>query len=93
MAKKVADKCSFCGRAKDEVDMLIAGSSGHICDLCVGQATNIIKEEAAKAPRSLPKIDLKKPADIKTHLDEYVIGQEAAKKTLSVAVYNHYKRL
>lgn len=93
MAKKVADKCSFCGRTKDEVDMLIAGSSGHICDLCVGQATNIIKEEAAKAPRSLPKIDLKKPAIIKAHLDEYVIGQEAAKRTLSVAVYNHYKRL
>ena len=93
MAKKVTDKCSFCGRSKDEVDMLIAGSSGHICDLCVGQATNIIKEEAAKAPRPLPKIDLKKPADIKAHLDEYVIGQEAAKRTLSVAVYNHYKRL
>ncbi len=93
MAKKVADKCSFCGRSKDEVDMLIAGSSGHICDLCVGQANNIIKEEAAKAPRSLPKIDLKRPADIKAHLDEYVIGQGAAKRTLSVAVYNHYKRL
>lgn len=93
MAKKVADKCSFCGRPKDEVDMLIAGMSGHICDHCVSQATNIVKEEVAKAPSSIPKIDLKKPTEIKTYLDEYVIGQDAAKRTLSVAVYNHYKRL
>lgn len=93
MAKKVADKCSFCGSPKDEVDMLIAGMSGHICDNCVSQATNIVKEEAAKAPSSIPKIDLKKPTEIKTYLDEYVIGQDAAKRTLSVAVYNHYKRL
>ena len=93
MAKKVADKCSFCGRPKDEVEMLIAGMSGHICDHCVGQATNIVKEEAAKAPSSLPQIDLKKPSEIKTYLDDYVIGQDAAKRTLSVAVYNHYKRL
>ncbi|MBM72058.1 MAG: ATP-dependent Clp protease ATP-binding subunit ClpX [Crocinitomicaceae bacterium] len=93
MAKKVADKCSFCGRPKDEVEVLIAGMSGHICDHCVRQATNIVKEEAAKAPSSLPQIDLKKPSEIKTYLDEYVIGQDAAKRTLSVAVYNHYKRL
>ena len=93
MAKKAADKCSFCGRPKNEVDMLIAGMSGHICDHCVGQATNIVKEEAAKAPRAIPKIDLKRPAEIKTYLDEYVIGQHSAKRTLSVAVYNHYKRL
>ena len=93
MAKKAADKCSFCGRPKNEVDMLIAGMSGHICDHCVGQATNIVKEEAAKAPRAIPKIDLKRPTEIKTYLDEYVIGQDSAKRTLSVAVYNHYKRL
>ena len=93
MAKKAADKCSFCGRPKNEVDMLIAGMSGHICDHCVGQATNIVKEEAAKAPRAIPKIDLKRPAEIKTYLDEYVIGQDSAKRTLSVAVYNHCKRL
>lgn len=93
MAKKEADNCSFCGRTKEEVDMLIAGMSGHICDHCVGQATNIVKEEAAKAPRAIPKIDLKRPAEIKTYLDEYVIGQDSAKRTLSVAVYNHYKRL
>ena len=93
MAKKAADKCSFCGRPKNDVDMLIAGMSGHICDHCVGQATNIVKEEAAKAPRAIPKIDLKRPAEIKTYLDEYVIGQDSAKRTLSVAVYNHYKRL
>ena len=93
MAKKAADKCSFCGRPKNEVDMLIAGMSGHICDHCIGQATNIVKEEAAKAPRAIPKIDLKRPTEIKTYLDEYVIGQDSAKRTLSVAVYNHYKRL
>ena len=93
MVKKAADKCSFCGRPKNEVDMLIAGMSGHICDHCVGQATNIVKEEAAKAPRAIPKIDLKRPTEIKTYLDEYVIGQDSAKRTLSVAVYNHYKRL
>ena len=93
MAKKAVDKCSFCGKPKNEVDMLIAGMSGHICDHCVGQATNIVKEEAAKAPRAIPKIDLKRPSEIKTYLDEYVIGQDSAKRTLSVAVYNHYKRL
>ena len=93
MAKKAADKCSFCGRPKNEVDILIAGMSGHICDHCVGQAKNIVKEEAAKVPSSIPKIDLKRPVEIKTYLDEYVIGQDAAKRTLSVAVYNHYKRL
>lgn len=93
MAKKGADECSFCGRPKNEVDMLIAGMSGHICDHCVSQATNIVKEEASKAPKATPKIDLKRPVEIKEYLDEYVIGQEAAKRTLSVAVYNHYKRL
>tara|TARA_Y100001954_G_C15811515_1_gene605442 strand:- start:1074 stop:2297 length:1224 start_codon:yes stop_codon:yes gene_type:complete len=93
MAKKGANECSFCGRPKNEVDMLIAGMSGHICDHCVSQATNIVKEEASKAPKATPKIDLKRPVEIKEYLDEYVIGQEAAKRTLSVAVYNHYKRL
>ncbi len=93
MAKKGADECSFCGRPKNEVDMLIAGMSGHICDHCVSQATNIVKEEASKAPKATPKIDLNRPVEIKEYLDEYVIGQEAAKRTLSVAVYNHYKRL
>ena len=93
MAKKEADNCSFCGRTKEDVDMLIAGMSGHICDHCVSQATNIVKEEAANAPSNIPQIDLKKPVEIKAHLDEYVIGQDAAKRTLSVAVYNHYKRL
>ena len=93
MAKKEADNCSFCGRTKEDVDMLIAGMSGHICDHCVSQATNIVKEEAANAPSNIHQIDLKKPVEIKTNLDEYVIGQDAAKRTLSVAVYNHYKRL
>ena len=59
MAKKEADNCSFCGRTKEDVDMLIAGMSGHICDHCVSQATNIVKEEAANAPSNIPQIDLK----------------------------------
>ena len=91
MAKKEADNCSFCGRTKEDVDMLIAGMSGHICDHCVSQATNIVKEEAAM-PSMFPNRS-KKPVEIKTNLDEYVIGQDTVKRTLSVAVYNHYKRL
>ena len=61
MAKKEADNCSFCGRTKEEVDMLIAGMSGHICDHCVSQATNIVKEEAKNAPSNIAQIDLKSP--------------------------------
>lgn len=88
-------KCSFCGRKKDEVNVLIAGISGHICDSCIGQANNIVKEEVAqKASSSLKSnLNLSKPADLKKSLDEFVIGQDEAKKVLSVAVYNHYKRL
>ncbi|MEY3398601.1 MAG: hypothetical protein RL220_1195 [Bacteroidota bacterium] len=87
--------CSFCGRKKSEVNILIAGISGHICDDCVGQADLILKEEYG-APDNTPKdlnFKLLKPADIKRYLDDYVIGQDEAKKVLSVAVYNHYKRL
>lgn len=88
-------KCSFCGRAKNEVEVMIAGVTGHICNHCISQAQNIVKEEVAgKVSRDISdQIELLKPKEIKTHLDEYVIGQDDAKKVLSVAVYNHYKRL
>ena len=87
--------CSFCGRKKSEVNMLIAGISGHICDYCIEQADEIIKQELEHNTKK--KVDknlvIQKPVDIKKHLDDYVIGQDEAKKVLSVAVYNHYKRL
>lgn len=86
-------KCSFCGRSKDEVGMLIAGVSGHICDSCVTQAGSIIKEENIGTTYEDQALNLVKPTEIKSMLDEYVIGQTDAKRVLSVAVYNHYKRL
>ena len=87
--------CSFCGRKKSEVDILIAGVTGHICDHCIEQAYAIVKEERDAGSDNAfdPGLQLERPADIKRSLDEYVIGQENAKRTLSVAVYNHYKRL
>ncbi len=90
-------RCSFCGRDKNEVLILIAGIDGHICELCVDQAKDIIEEELTsgkikgQAKYNLP--DRTTPKQIKEHLDQYVIGQTDAKKYLSVAVYNHYKRL
>jgi ATP-dependent Clp protease ATP-binding subunit ClpX len=88
-------KCSFCGRSKREVNVMIAGITGNICDHCVPQAELIIREETQqKAQSNLEhQLKLSKPMEIKTFLDEYVIGQDDAKKVLSVAVYNHYKRL
>jgi ATP-dependent Clp protease ATP-binding subunit ClpX len=87
--------CSFCGRRKDEVDILIAGATGHICNRCVEQAEAIVLEESSAKGGDATALDftLRRPAEIKTYLDDFVIGQEAAKRTLSVAVYNHYKRL
>lgn len=87
-----AIECSFCGRSKDDVTVLIAGVTGHICDHCIEQAESIIREERVHDTGSV-SIDLKMPGEIKAHLDDYIIGQETAKKTISVAVYNHYKRL
>lgn len=88
------DKCSFCGREKKDTNLLIAGISGHICDHCIDQAYNIIQEETrGKSDFDVNQIQLLKPLEIKNFLDDYVIGQEQAKKSLSVAVYNHYKRL
>lgn len=93
--EKTQVKCSFCGRPKSEVDVMIAGVTGHICNHCVTQAQTIVKEEVSgKSNKEFSsKLQLLKPIEIKAHLDEYVIGQDDAKKVLSVAVYNHYKRL
>ncbi len=87
--------CSFCGRKKSEVDILIAGITGHICNHCIEQAGSIVKEELAQRStnRVQANLTVQKPIEIKRFLDEYVIGQDEAKKVLSVAVYNHYKRL
>lgn len=87
--------CSFCGRSKGEVGLLISGIDAQICEDCIEQGNEIILSEGtAKNKKNTKKVlDLKKPKDIKALLDEYVIGQDSAKKTLSVAVYNHYKRL
>jgi ATP-dependent Clp protease ATP-binding subunit ClpX len=88
------DRCSFCGRDKKSVNLLIAGISGHICDACIEQAHEIIQEESkVRSGFDMKKIKLLKPTEIKNFLDQYVIGQHEAKKYLSVAVYNHYKRL
>lgn len=88
------DKCSFCGREKRDTNLLIAGISGHICDSCIEQAYDIVQEEMKKNNEfDVNSIKLLKPAEIKKFLDLYVIGQEDAKKFISVAVYNHYKRL
>lgn len=93
MSKKESG-CSFCGRSRNEVGILIAGVSGHICESCVQQAHSIIREEDLSPKSKEDQADtLIKPAEIKAKLDDYVIGQDDAKKVLSVAVYNHYKRL
>jgi ATP-dependent Clp protease ATP-binding subunit ClpX len=89
--------CSFCGRSRDEVKILIAGQEGHICENCVEHAREIIDQELmVKNENSSPsqfKLNVKKPIEVKKFLDEYVIGQDDAKRVLAVAVYNHYKRL
>ena len=87
--------CSFCGRNKKEVDLMISGIHAHICDKCIHQADQILNEEQkTKQPKEgAPQFNLVKPVEMKKFLDEYVIGQDEAKKVLSVAVYNHYKRL
>jgi ATP-dependent Clp protease ATP-binding subunit ClpX len=94
MSSKKMDKCSFCGREKRDVNLLIAGIEGHICDRCAEQAHSIIIEEMKKdISFDMDGMKLMKPLEIKEFLDQYVIGQDQAKKILSVAVYNHYKRL
>ncbi|SDM29450.1 ATP-dependent Clp protease ATP-binding subunit ClpX [Pedobacter antarcticus] len=96
MAKQNKDsRCSFCGSGKQDTLMLIEGLDAYICDKCVGQAQLLVQQELGnKAAKSLDaSATLLKPAEIKAHIDQYVIGQDDAKKVLSVAVYNHYKRL
>jgi ATP-dependent Clp protease ATP-binding subunit ClpX len=87
--------CSFCGRSKKDVDLMISGIHAHICDKCVTQANQILQEEKKSKNEAgfAPNFKLVKPREIKKFLDEYVIGQDEAKKIISVAVYNHYKRL
>lgn len=95
MAKEEVLECSFCGRKKPETDLLIAGLDAHICDKCIEQAHGIVMEEIAEHNTSslTSELIVKKPIEIKAFLDQYMIGQEAAKRVISVAVYNHYKRL
>ena len=94
MAKQELE-CSFCGRKKSETNLLIAGLDAHICDRCIEQAHGIVLEESKQSDNSelSAELMLKKPQQIKAFLDEYIIGQEFTKKVMSVAVYNHYKRL
>jgi ATP-dependent Clp protease ATP-binding subunit ClpX len=94
MAKEELE-CSFCGRKKPETNLLIAGLDAHICDRCIEQAHGIVIEESKESDNSglSAELMLKKPLQIKAFLDEYIIGQEHTKRVMSVAVYNHYKRL
>ena len=85
--------CSFCGRSKSQTKLLIAGLDAHICDICISQADMILKDDESSKDPSDFAVELKPPKEIKNFLDLHVIGQEDAKKTLSVAVYNHYKRI
>lgn len=87
------DKCSFCSREEKDVNILVRGVSGFICDACIEQANEIVSENNSTENFDSSNIDLKKPIKIKEFLDEYIIGQDDAKKYLSVAVYNHYKRI
>ncbi len=87
--------CSFCGRNKKDVDLMISGINAHICDKCITQAQQILSEElkTKSTNSSTPSFNLIKPVELKKYLDQYVVGQDEAKKVISVAVYNHYKRL
>ncbi|MDP5104627.1 MAG: ATP-dependent Clp protease ATP-binding subunit ClpX [Polaribacter sp.] len=95
MAKEEILECSFCGRKKAETDLLIAGIDAHICDKCIEQAHGIVVEEISdvKSSKLSKDLMLKKPLEIKQFLDQYIIGQVETKRAMSVAVYNHYKRL
>lgn len=87
------DKCSLCGRKKSEVNILLSGVDGHVCDDCIIKAYELIQEEFGTNDFNIGELKLLKPKEIKAFLDQYVIGQDYAKKVISVAVYNHYKRL
>ena len=91
---KVPYRCSFCGKSQEQVRKLIAGQGVYICDECINLCQEIIEEEMLETPRAKPHVaKLPNPRQIKHALDQYVISQEKAKKVLSVAVYNHYKRV
>ena len=85
--------CSFCGKAKSDTELLIAGLDAHICNSCIIQAHGILVEESSEQEPNSVNIELKPPKEIKAFLDEYVVGQDVSKRVLAVAVYNHYKRL
>ncbi len=94
MAKKTKGACSFCGRPESDTQLLVSGIDSQICNFCIEQANLILKEEASESDdTTVDHTTLLKPLEIKEFLDKYVIGQEDAKKVLSVAVYNHYKRI
>ena len=93
MAEKGKKRCSFCGRTEEQVALLMTGMTGYICNDCVEQAHNILREEALLPKTDFEMKELPKPKEIKAFLDEYVIGQDDAKCALAVSVYNHYKRL
>ncbi len=85
--------CSFCWRSKKDALLLVEGKDGYICDKCIQEADKILQAEISRRTKNRPRKNLMKPAEIKKHIDQYVIGQDKAKKVLSVAVYNHYKRI
>ena len=93
MSENEAILCSFCGKDKQDTNVLIAGSSAHICDECIEQAHDIVREDAVSETTLSEDFKLLKPKEIKNHLDYFVVGQDDAKKVISVAVYNHYKRI
>ena len=95
MAEDKIQVCAFCNKTKSQVNILITGNTSNICDVCVAQANSIVKEELGQNSQNKIQKDLQlfKPVQIKTYLDKYIIGQNHAKKVLSVAVYNHYKRI
>ncbi|CAN1546662.1 ClpX ATP-dependent protease Clp, ATPase subunit [Spirosomataceae bacterium] len=102
MASNKEPNCSFCGRKKNEVELLLSGTHGHICNACIEQGYELIQQEIygvepksnkKKKNSDIPKFDIKPPIELKKYLDKFIIGQDEAKKVLSVAVYNHYKRL
>ena len=94
MSKDEHIVCSFCGKNKQNTNILIAGNTSHICDACIEQASQILREDSINHKEiSSKEFRLLKPKQIKDYLDDFVIGQDEAKKVISVAVYNHYKRI
>ena len=93
MSENIQVTCSFCSRNKQDTEILIAGANAHICSACIEQAFNIVEEDSKSTSAKTNDFKLLKPIEIKSHLDDFVIGQDFAKKVMSVAVYNHYKRI